>query len=86
MEQIAFWDEQSGEETLFYILEQTEIGGEHYLLVTDRNPEDEDALAYIFRIVRDDGDDLTYEEVTDEKTLGILSGIFEELLGDMSLQ
>ena len=86
MEQIAFLDEQSGKEALFYVLEQTEIGGEHYLLVTDRTPEDEDALAYIFRIVRDDGDDLTYEEVTDEKTLGILSGIFEELLGDTLLQ
>lgn len=79
-------DTQSGEEVRFYVLEQTELGGEHYLLVTDLHPDDENALAHIFRVVGDDGADMTYEEVDDGETLGILSGIFEELLEDTSLR
>ncbi|MBR1633927.1 MAG: DUF1292 domain-containing protein [Lachnospiraceae bacterium] len=86
MEQIEFFDTQSGEKVRFYVLEQTKLGGEQYLLVTDLHPDDEDAMAYIFRAVGDDGADMTYEEVDDEETLGILSGIFEELLEDTSLQ
>ncbi len=86
MEQIEFFDEQTGKYSRFYILEQTELGGETYLLVTDHHPDDENALAYIFRAIEDDGDELTYEEVLDEKTIGILSGVFEELLDDVSLE
>lgn len=86
MEQIEFLDTQTGEQESFYVLEQTALGGEHFLLVTDRHPDDEEALAHIFRVVGDDGADVTYEEVDDEKTIGILSGIFEELMGDTALQ
>ncbi len=85
MEQIEFLDEQTGKNVRFYILEQTELGGEHYLLVTDHHPDEENAMAYVFKSIEDDGNDLTYEEVVDEKLLGVLSGIFEELL-DVSLQ
>ena len=54
-------------------------------LVTDHHPDEENAMAYVFKSIEDDGNDLTYEEVVDEKLLGVLSGIFEELL-DVSLQ
>ena len=86
MEQIRFLDTQTGEETAFYVLEQTSLGGETFLLVTDLHPDDEEALAHILRVMGEDGADMTYEEVVDEETLGILSGIFEELLEDTSLR
>ena len=62
------------------------LGGDRFLLVSDKKPDEEEAEAFIFRAVGDDGADLTYEEVEDEQTLQSLSKIFEELLDDISLQ
>ncbi len=85
MERIDFSDINSGEITSYYVLEETEFGEDRFLLVTDQHPEDETALAHILRVIEDDDVDVTYEEVVDEKTLNILSGIFDELLEDTSL-
>lgn len=86
MEQIRFTDTQTDSEEWFYVLEQTTIGGDTFLLVTDEDPEDEDALAYILRAITEDNGDITYEEVTDQKTLSVVSKVFDELLEDISLQ
>ena len=87
MEEIEFLDVETGEPILFYVLEETMLGGDRYLLVSDGHPDDDDeATAFIFRVVGDDGADMTYEEVEDERTLHSLSKIFEELVDDISLQ
>ena len=53
--QITLTDED-GQEFSFYILEETELGGETYLLVTDASDDDEEAEALILREVVDDDD------------------------------
>ena len=39
MEKISFFDEESGEEQDFYILSETVINQQSYLLVTDQDPD-----------------------------------------------
>lgn len=81
---ITLTDEE-GSELTFYILEQTELGGQTYLLVTDSDEDEEDAEALILReLVTEDGE-AVYETVEDETTLSALSKLFEELLEDVDI-
>ena len=82
---LEFYDVELGENVRFEVLEETTLNGETFLLVTDPQPSDED-LCYIMRKSGEDGEDLTYETVDDEKLLNVLSGIFEELLEDTEIQ
>ena len=67
MEKIAFKPE--GEEPVdFYVLEQTRIGGFQYILVTDR--EDGDGEALILKDLSQDGEtESVYEIVTEDEEL-----------------
>ncbi|MEE3467039.1 MAG: DUF1292 domain-containing protein [Eubacterium sp.] len=77
--------DEDGSDLEFYILEQTELGGETYLLVTDSAEDEEEAEALILReIVTEDGE-AVYESVEDETTLEALSKLFEELLEDVDI-
>ncbi len=84
MEKIIFTDPDTGEETPFYVLEQTCIAGITYLLVTEEEEEDSDA--YILREARTEGDDIIYEVVEDEEELRALSKVFMELLEDIDIE
>ncbi|MCD8365171.1 MAG: DUF1292 domain-containing protein [Clostridiales bacterium] len=84
MENIAFTDPESGEEVLFYVLEQTCIGGITYLLVTEE--EEEDSLAYILKEIQTDEDDILYAMVEDEVELGAISRVFAEMLEDIDIE
>ncbi|MBO6108953.1 MAG: DUF1292 domain-containing protein [Eubacterium sp.] len=76
-----------GEEVSFNILEQTELGRDTYLLVTESDKEDdEEAWALILReIPGDDETETMYETVEDENILKALSGVFKELLDDVDI-
>ncbi|MCC8151913.1 MAG: DUF1292 domain-containing protein [Lachnospiraceae bacterium] len=84
MESITFTDPESGEEVLFYVLEQTCIGGVTYLLVTEE--EEEDSLAYILKEIQTDEDDIIYAMVEDEVELGAISKVFAEMLEDIDIE
>ncbi|MCD8218105.1 MAG: DUF1292 domain-containing protein [Clostridiales bacterium] len=84
MENITFTDPESGEEVLFYVLEQTCIGGATYLLVTEE--EEEDSLAYILKEIQTDEDDIIYAMVEDEVELGTISKVFAEMLEDIDIE
>jgi len=73
-------DEESVE---FYILEQTRINGQTYLLVTDS--EEDEAECLIMREVGETVEDSTYEIVEDDNELEALLKVFEELLEDVSI-
>ena len=71
LEKITFRPE--GEETVeFYVLEQTRIGGHNYILVTDVEEGDGDAL-----ILKDMSQD--------DEELEAVSGVFADMLEDVDL-
>lgn len=83
MEKIIFTPE--GEEAVeFYVLEQTRLGGTNYILVTDS--EEEDAEALILRDTSADADaEAVYEIVTDDEELNAVAAVFENMLDDVKL-
>ena len=57
MEKILFEDMETGESVEFFVLEQTTLNEKNYLLVTDADPDDDEANAFIFeRIIENNGD------------------------------
>ena len=82
--QITLTDED-GRELDFYILEETELGGQTYLLVTDAAEDEEEAEALILRELISEEGEAVYETVDDENTLHALSDLFEELLEDVDI-
>jgi hypothetical protein len=80
LEKIFFTPE--GEEPVeFYVLEQTVIGGQNYILVTDA--EDGDGEAWILKDNSGENDtEAIYEMVEDDKELEALGEIFRKLLDE----
>ena len=78
--------DDDGAEVDFYILEETELGGETYLLVTDDDSDGEEAEALILREITDEDGMAVYETVEDESILSALSGVFEELLDEINIE
>lgn len=83
MEKITFIDED-GTPVDFYVLEQTTVGGMNYILVTDSEEEDGEAL-----ILKDlsgaESEEAEYEIVSDDEELKSIAGVFENLLEDIKL-
>ena len=80
MEKIIF-SPDGGEAVEFYCLEQTVIGAKAYLLVTDEEDGDGEAL-----ILRDDSDikdeEAVYVIVDDDLELDAVAGVFRKLLSE----
>lgn len=83
LEKITFRPE--GEEAVeFYVLEQTRIGGHNYILVTDVEEGDGDAL--ILKDMSQDGEEESiYDVVSDDEELEAVSGVFADMLDDIDL-
>lgn len=65
-------------------LEETRLNGVDYILVTDSQEDDGEAL--ILKDLSSDGDsEALYEIVEDDQELESVMGIFEQLLGDVDL-
>lgn len=84
MEKIAFALE--GEETAwFYVLEQTKVGGRHYILVTEE--EEGDSEAFILKEISEGKDtESIYEIVEDDTELSAVAAVFENLLEDIEIE
>lgn len=84
LEKITFTPE--GEEPVdFYVLEQTRIGGIPYILVTDVEDGDGDAL--ILKDVSADGDEEgNFVIVEDDEELAAVAGVFESMLDDVKFE
>lgn len=81
LEKITFNPE--GEEPVdFYVLEQTRIGGYNYILVTDCEEGDGEAL--ILKDISEDGDEEgVFTIVSDDDELSAVAGVFENMLDDV---
>lgn len=66
----------------FYIVDEASLNGSKYLLVTDLDPEDDDALAYIFKEISEEGEESLYEPVEDEREQAALLVLFNESLSE----
>ena len=75
---------ESGEPVEFYVLEQTKIGGIDYILVTDT--EDDDGEALILKDISDPNEaDALYEIVEDDEELKAVATVFGNMLEDVDL-
>ncbi len=82
MEKITFTPDTEEEAIQLFVLEKTTLGGVDYLLVTDK--EDGDAQALILKdVTQDEGEDSTYEVVSDDRELDAVAAVFENLLDDI---
>ncbi len=84
LEKITFIPE--GEETPvdFYVLEQTKLGGITYILVTDAQEGDGEALILKDLSTEEDAEAL-YEIVSEDDELQAVAAVFENLLDDIEL-
>ena len=84
LEKITFI--QEGEETPvdFYVLEQTKLGGVTYILVTDTQEGDGEALILKDLSTEEDAEAL-YEIVSEDVELQAVAAVFEILLDDIEL-
>ncbi|MCM1102382.1 MAG: DUF1292 domain-containing protein [Clostridium sp.] len=81
LEKITF--NADGEDPVdFYVLEQTRIGGTDYILVTDFEEGDGEAL--ILKDMSSDGEEESlFAIVSDEQELEAVAGVFADMLEDV---
>lgn len=86
MEKITFYPEGEQQEAVdFYVLEETMIGGVKYILVTD--VEDGDGEALILKDLSQDGDgEALYAVVEEDGELAAVADIFRNMIGDIELE
>lgn len=84
MEKITFTPED-GDPVDFYVLEQTRISGVDYILVSDSEEGDGEAL--ILRDVsRAEEKEAVYEIVDDDETLNAVAAVFEKIMDDVDIR
>ena len=82
MEKIKFCFQDTDEAAEFFVLEQTRINGVDYILVTDS--EEDDAEALILKDLSSDGEqEALYEVVEDVLELEAVAKVFSEMLEDV---
>lgn len=73
-----------GETIELYVIEQTRIGGVNYLLVTEQESGDSEAM--ILRDLSSDTDEESvYEFVEDDSTLELVGDVFAGMLDDIDV-
>ena len=83
MEKITFMP-QDGDAVEFYVLEQTMIGGVNYLLVTDSEEGDGEALI-LCDISAPEEPEAVYEIVEDDEKLNAVAAVFEKMMDDIDI-
>ncbi|MCI8292714.1 MAG: DUF1292 domain-containing protein [Hespellia sp.] len=85
MEKIKFMIENTGDAEEFFVLEQTKMRGETYILVTDSDADDAQCLI-LKDISSSQSQENLYEIVEDETELLAVAKVFEELLEDIDIE
>lgn len=84
MESITLISPETKEEIDVYVLEETKVNQQKYLLVTEESDGDTDA--YILKEIASDDTDVTYEMVEDDVEFEAVVKIFEELVEDTTFE
>ncbi len=82
MEKILFTLD-TDEQVEFYVLEQTKLSGNQYILVTEEEEGDGEALI-LKEISGEKNGDTVYEVVEDDTELQAVAAVFENLLEDVA--
>lgn len=85
MEKIKFTFEDTKEEVEFFVLEQTRVSGQNYILVTDSQEDEAECLILKDTSAAEDTESL-YEVVEDDMELSGVLKVFEELLEDVDIE
>ncbi len=86
MEKILFSPEgTNGEQAEFFVLEQTRIGGVDYILVTDEEEGDGEALI-LKDLSRDGEEESIYAIVEEEAELHAVAQVFQSMMEDVTLE
>lgn len=85
MEKIKFVLEETKEAVEFFVLEQTRISGNSYILVTDSEEDEAECLILKDTSAAEDKESV-YEIVEDEVELAAVLKVFEELLEDIDIE
>lgn len=85
MNKIEFTLDDTEEVVEFFIIEETKINGESYLLVADSEEDDAECLILKDNAEMEDSDSV-YEIVEDEIELDAVLRIFEGLLDDIDIE
>ena len=83
LDSLAFQDPDTGESLAFFVVEETKVGGTHYLLATEE--EDGDCDAYILKEVETKDEESVYVLVEDDTELSAIGKVFAELLDDADI-
>ena len=86
MEKITFYPEEAnGEAVSFFVLEQTRIGGVNYILGTEEEEGDSEAL--ILKDLSADGEvESVYAIVEDDEELSAVADVFSSMMEDVTLE
>ena len=84
MEKIKFVFDDTKDEVEFFVLEQTKVNGNSYILVTDSEEDEAEGLILKDTSAAEDVESL-YEVVEDENELMGVLKVFEELLEDIDI-
>lgn len=79
---IQLFDDDGNEIELF-VIEQTTLAGNNYLLVADSMQDD--GVVMIMKEIELEDDFVSYEFVEDDEELKMISGIFNELTDDFEV-
>jgi len=85
MEKIKFVFEETKEEVEFFVLEQTKISGNTYILVTDSEEDEAECLILKDTSLAEEKGSV-YEIVEDDVELSAVLKVFEELLEDIDIE
>ena len=85
MEKIKFSFEDTKEEVEFFVLEQTRVSGNNYILVTDSEEDEAECLILKDTSAAEDTESL-YEIVEDDVELSGVLKVFVELLEDVDIE
>ena len=83
MEKLVFEPEE-GNPVEFYVSEQTKLGGIPYILVTEEEEGDGEALI-LKDVSASEEEEAVYEIVEDETELDAVAAVFENMLEDIEL-
>lgn len=83
IEKISFEDEETGLAKELFVLGETVLGGTSYILVTEEEEGDSDAMILKSVSQGEDSEHSLYETVTDEKELKDAMNAFSDILDDV---